>query len=223
MSPARQLSLELRTPRRFVRSDFIVSGSNAEATALIDAWPKWPAARLALVGPPGSGKSHLAWSWAERVGATVVGGDEIDASSLTATHVLVEDIDAVPAGEGLFRLLESGAPEGLLLTARTPPLAWPVALADLRSRVNALVLAPLAAPDDAVLSAMLSSLFRERNIRPAEDVIPYLLARMERSGAAARALVARIDEVSGAEGSGVTRPLVRKVLEDGACSLDLFA
>ena len=55
-----QLRLALRQPPSFRRETFVVSACNREAAARIDAWPHWPGPVLALVGPAGSGKTHLA-------------------------------------------------------------------------------------------------------------------------------------------------------------------
>ena len=62
----------------------------------------------------------------------------------------------------------------LLLTARTPPQLWTTGLPDLRSRLNALLVAELEAPDDVVLEGVLLNFFRDRNIIPESDVLPYL-------------------------------------------------
>ena len=65
---ARQLRLTLREPAAFTRDAYVEGGSNAEAVRLLDAWPRWPGGCLALVGPEGVGKSHLAQAWAARLG-----------------------------------------------------------------------------------------------------------------------------------------------------------
>ena len=82
--------------------------------------------------------------------------------------------------------------------------------------------AELLAPDDAVLSAALAKFFRERNIKPAEDLVPYLLRRIERSIPHARAIVAMLDEMADAEQRPVSRALARQVLENGPATGDLF-
>jgi chromosomal replication initiation ATPase DnaA len=111
---------------------------------------------------------------------------------------------------------------GLLLPARRPPSGWPAALPDLRSRLNALPVAELLPPDDAVLSAALGKFFRERNIRPADDLIPYLLRRIERSIPRARAFVATLDETADAERRPISRALARRILENEAAAGDLI-
>ncbi len=221
---ARQLRLDLASAAPFRRSDFIASPSNAEALRALDAWPAWHGGCLALVGPSGSGKSHLAHTWAALADATIldVRAPAADLAALGERPVLLEDADRGASDELLFHLINRAGARGggLLLTARTAPGAWPTALPDLRSRLNALPLAELMAHDDAVLSAALAKFFRERNIRPADDLVPYLLLRMERSIPHARAIVAMLDETADAEQRPVSRALARRVLESEAAAGD---
>ncbi|MDR3509038.1 MAG: chromosomal replication initiator DnaA [Caulobacteraceae bacterium] len=215
----RQLRLEFGRPTSFRREDFIVSPSNAPAIQALDAWPHWHAGCLALVGPAGSGKSHLARAWAERTGATVLvgGGEEVLTSmdALTGHPVVIEDADRGAPDEALFHLINRAAAEGpgLLLTARALPSTWSAELPDLRSRLNAMQVAELLEPDDLILEGVLQKFFRERNIRPGEDLIPYLLRRIERSVPYARDLVDRMDEQADAEGKAISRALARQILE----------
>jgi len=74
--------------------------------------------------------------------------------------------------------------------------------------------AELLPPDDAVLGAALGKFFRERNIRPADDLISYLLHRIERSIPRAREIVAVLDETADAEQKPVSRALARRILEN---------
>ncbi|MDQ0462841.1 chromosomal replication initiation ATPase DnaA [Caulobacter ginsengisoli] len=217
MSALRQLRLPLPATAGPARAPFAASPVNRVALAAVEAWPAWPGALLALVGPEGSGKSHLASLWQARAGAQTWDGQPLD--TLTGP-LLIEDADRLD-GETLFHLINM-APNlgGLLLTARERPVSWPAALPDLRSRLNALTVAELAEPDDAVLAAMLENLFEASGIRPAADVYPYLLRRMERSAAAARAVVHALDEASAAERRDVNRALARELFEPA--NTDMF-
>lgn len=222
---SRQFRLNLDRPETFRREDFVVSPSNAESVKAVDAWPNWHGGRLALIGPQGSGKSHLAAIWATRAGADVIAPDsQVDLNALQGRPLLFEDADRSHHGELLFHLMnmaEHGG-GGLLLTGRSPPSSWPAALPDLRSRLNALTVAQIAEPDDAILEKILRKFFRERNIKPAEDVFPYLLRRMERSAPKALEMVRRLDEAADAEGRSVSRSLARQILEADPPTLSLF-
>ncbi len=208
-----QLRLSLERAPDHARDAFVVSGSNVLAASTLDGWPDWRGGALALIGPPGSGKSHLAAMWAHRVSASVLRNDLLDEGA-HGGPILVEDADGRLPDETLFHLLNLAAQPGggLLLTSRLAPAFWPAKLADLRSRLNALPVVGIEEPDDRVLGAMLDQAFRERNIRPGEDLLAYLVRRIERSAQSARAVAQRLDEAADASGRGVSRSLARVVL-----------
>ncbi|MFN3524067.1 MAG: chromosomal replication initiator DnaA [Phenylobacterium sp.] len=198
--------------------------SNAHAVERLDAWPNWHLGCLALVGPEGVGKTHLAQGWAAAHDAVVLDREAPDVGAAAGRPALLEDVDRGVDEEALFHLINMAGREGggLLLTARTAPAAWPAALPDLRSRLNALPVVEIEEPDDEVLEGVLRKFFRERNIRPPRDVYPFLLRRMQRSIPYARDLVRRIDEAADDEQRPISRMLARQILEDEAENLDLF-
>lgn len=226
-SPGRQLRFDLTRPDPLAATEFVPSAANSAARTALAGWRDWPNGALALVGPEGAGKSHLALDWARRTGAAVVACDALDAlqfDALADRPVLVEDADREAADEPLFHLLNRAAAGGgaLLLAARARPAAWRTALPDLRSRLNALPVAELGQPDDAVLEQVLLKLFRERNIRPADDLLPYLVQRIERSVPRAREVVARLDEAADAERRPIGKALARRILDGEDETPDLF-
>lgn len=212
---SRQLIFEIGDRETYRRADFFVSPANAEALAAIDRWRDWPGAMLMLVGPEGAGKTHLARIWAEDAGARVVAGADLVEAAVpdlaSGGALAVENAEAVagdPAREAaLFHLFNLCRERGLslLLTARRPPRDWGLGLADLQSRMQSLSLARLVPPDDALLSAVLVKLFADRQVQVGPRLIPYLVARMERSIAAARDLVAELDRRALARGGPITR------------------
>ena len=221
---ARQLRLRLRRAASYSRDEFVSGPSNEAATQAVDTWPAWHGGCLALVGPEGAGKTHLARAWAQNVRAVTLDRTAPDLSAVDGRPVLMEDVDQGVDQEALFHLINLAALKGggLLLTARTAPAAWPSALPDLRSRLNALPVAEIQEPDDVVLTGVLRKFFRERSIRPPEDVYPYLLRRMERSITVARDVVRRLDEAGDNELKPVSRVLARLILEGDNENLDLF-
>lgn len=212
---ARQLRLSLRRESAYAPDEFVRGPSNADAAAAVDAWPRWPGGCLAIVGPKGVGKSHLARNWAARTGALVVDPGAPDLEAAQGRPVLLDDADRGPTAEGLFHLINLAAREGggLLLTARTRPAGWTTALPDLRSRLNALTVVEIEPPDDQVLEGVLRRFFRDRNIRPPAAVYPYLLARMPRSIPDAQEIVRQLDEAGDEGFRPVTRALARQILE----------
>jgi len=219
---ARQLRLNLERERLASLDDFVRGASNHEAATAIESWPKWQGHCLAIVGPRGSGKSHLARAWARAAGALVFDGQMDTLAPDLDRPVLIEDADARAAEEGLFHLINISARGGggLLLTARTRPAAWATELRDLRSRLNVLPVVEIGSPDDAVLDGVLRKFFRDRNIRAPEDVYPFLITHMNRSIPDAEEIVRRLDEAGDEGFRPITRVLARQILEENQ-KLDL--
>lgn len=218
----RQLPLELPHVPALGADDFMLSACNAEAMRLIESWPDWSARCALLAGPAGAGKSHLVNVWRGRSGAQVLSAADVDGAAVEAVHaaVAVEDVDRFLRDErALFHLLNLSRERGfdVLLTARSLPGVWPVALGDLRSRLRSLPFAQIGAPDDALLRAVLVKLFDDRQLSAPPAVIDYLLRRMERSVAAAADLVERMDRAALAERRRITARFAARFLDaDGA-------
>lgn len=218
----RQLALALPHRESLSRDDFLEGPANVTALALVDGWPDWPARAMLLVGPEGSGKSHLAAIWAAQAGARLSAAQALEArdvpASLATGALVVEDLAAGRFDErALFHLLNLAREEDafVLITARTLPTAMPVALRDLASRLRALPAVTLAAPDDALLRAVIVKLCADRQMSIDEAVVGYLAARIERSFAAARRAVERLDAEALRLARPVTRALAASVLREG--------
>jgi len=219
--PGTQLTLGFPHEPTAGRADFVVGRANLEAISLIEAMPEWPLRGVLLIGPEGSGKSHLASVWCEFPGAARIDAKNLgrdDADRLTAGGVVaVENLHEGPVDEpAVFHLLNLAAERDakVLITSRTGPGALPLTLPDLVSRLRAMRLVTLGAPDDDLLRRVLTKLFADRQISVDASVVGYIAARMERSFAAASRIVAALDAAALAGGRGVTRKLAGEVLGD---------
>jgi len=221
-SPPRQLALALDHAESYAREDFLSGPCNEGALQLLDCWPDWPASAIAVVGPEGSGKTHLAMMWATLAGARIVAAralGEVELPSALATGALVvEDAATATDERALFHLINLAREEKafLLFTARTPPTAWPFAIPDLVSRLRALPVVALQAPDDAMLRAVIVKLATDRQLMLDEAVVRYIATHIERSFAAARAAVLALDSEALRQGRPVTRALAAEVLRGGS-------
>ncbi|MBT8155538.1 chromosomal replication initiator DnaA [Epibacterium ulvae] len=220
---AQQLSFDLPTKPALEREDFFVAPSNAMAVALLDPAFHWPSGKMVLTGPKGAGKTHLAHVWARQSGAWVIPAHALpheDIATLSEGPMVVEDVPDIAldpaAQEALFHLhnLVLAAGHALMMTGRPAPNHWSLTLPDLQSRVQAATHAELQAPDDALLAVVLAKLFNDRQIAPKPDVIPYLVAHMDRTFAEAAQIVARLDQLSLSEKRSLSRPLAIRALSD---------
>ncbi len=220
----RQLHFDL--PRHEARghADFFVAPPNEAAFRTVENWRDWPLGKLILIGPQGAGKSHLVHVWSALTNATVIAAADLGTADLAArgadSAVAVEDADRPaalnePALLHLHNILaERGAP--LLVTARDPVRSWNLSLPDLRSRLEAASVARLAGPDDALLRAVLLKQFADRQVAVSPELVSYLMARMERSFAAAQRLVDALDSAALSERVPVSRALAARVLDKAA-------
>lgn len=214
----RQLVLALDHSVSFARDDFLRGPSNAAALTLVDRWPDWPDRIVAVIGPEGSGKSHLAAIWAEVTGARVLSAKLLCITDLPAAFVtgalVLEDLEFAGLDErALFHFLNLAREQGafVLITSRSPLSTFPVAIRDLASRMRALPSVRLAAPDDTLLRALVVKLAADRQITMDEALVNYLANRIERSFAAARAAVHRLDEEAMRQHRPVTRALAAEL------------
>lgn len=222
MTPAsapRQLALALAFEESFAREDFLVGPANAAAVDLVDRWPDWPSSAMLLVGPEGSGKSHLAAIWAHNAGARFVAAGALAYAAvpraLATGAVVLEDVRAGEFDErAMFHLLNLAREDGayVMITAKEMPAGWRIGLPDLASRLRALPAVILAAPDDALLRAVLVKMFADRRLAADDTLVGFLISRMERSFAAARRLVDVLDRETLRQKRPLTRALAAELL-----------
>lgn len=213
-----QLTLDLGYVTSHAEDDFLVSDGNELAVRHVSSWPEWPSPLTLLVGPPKSGKSHLARIWQERANAVAADPDVLEALATEGgmNPILVEDADSGDyPEEGLFHLLNQSMRDrrSLLLTARTEPEAWPLKTDDVRSRIRLAARFDMVVDDDTQLSHILVKLFADRQLRVDPKVLRFLANRMERSQEEAVILVDTLDKLALAKGSAITRALATQALE----------
>ena len=211
-----QLPLDLPVRSAMNAADFVVSDSNRDAVAWLDRWPDWPGAALAIYGPPGCGKTHLAHVWRERVaraGNTAYVLEPAALDRLPAAGNLILDGLRLPE-EHLFHLINHarGARLSLLILDREPPARWPVRLPDLASRLAAIPAVGVLPPDDTLLAAVLAKHFADRQVEVPDEVVAYLVSRIERSFVAAATAARMLDRTAMARRVAITLRLARDLL-----------
>jgi chromosomal replication initiation ATPase DnaA len=215
----RQLAFALPHAESLSRDNFLEGPANAAGLALIDSWPEWPNRIMWLAGPEGAGKSHLAAIWAEEAGARSTTAAALTAAAVPGTlatgALVVEDLSSGAFDErALFHLMNLAREDSayVLLTGREVPASLDIELRDLRSRLRAVPVVSLSAPDDHLFRALIVKFCSDRQLTVDESVVSYLATRLERSSAAARRAVEQLDSEALRQGRPVTRALAAELL-----------
>lgn len=219
-----QLPLDLRHREALGREDYFVSDGNKIIVNWLDKWPEWPTHTLIIYGPKASGKTHLLSVWAEKSKAGVFDIKELLERGWESfsdyEHLAIDNIDAAIGDREketeLFHLYnDMKTRDGtLLLTSEKNISVSEFALPDLASRLRASTVASSGEPDDDLLPIVLLKLFKDKQLPVTNEVIQYIIPRIERSYKAIQTLVDETNKLSLSEKRSITIPLVRDVLEN---------
>jgi len=199
-----QIPLDLTPAPDFTFESFIEAPSNAGALNVVRSWPAWPAAAMMLLGPEGTGKTHLGQAW-----------------HAVSQGVFIDDAHTWSDGDlfGMINRALRGEIPGLLLASRVSPTDWGVSLPDLTSRLGAMPVMQLHEPDDDSLHPITRALFAQQGREVGRDVVDYLLKYTDRSVPALRATIRMIDEAASSAKVDVTKVFAAKVVKE---TLDMF-
>lgn len=218
----RQLGLDLGHRAAFAREDLWVSGANEAAVGWLDKYPDWGGPLLVVYGPPASGKTHLAKVWQEKTGALDIAPDrlkELREGADLPKAAIIDDARAFIGerhGEtALFHFYNRMKERGghILMTGDAAPRDWDIVLPDLKSRLLAAPAIAVGPPDEDLMAVVLTKLFSDRQIFVPQEVVQFIVPRIERSFRAVRDLADLIDRKALAEKRPVTIPLVREILQ----------
>lgn len=198
----------------------VVAEANRDAARLLTDWRHWPGGALALVGPSGAGKTHLALAWALEVGARQLspsaspdeGARAFDESE---GRIVIDDADGARDEAMFWRVLDLAKRRGgaVLLVGAASPGTWAVGLPDLRSRLAALPVARLGEPDEALMDVVLRRICREQFIQLSDDAAKFLVRRLPRTFEAARQWAAALEAELERGARPVSLKLARKAYE----------
>lgn len=223
-----QTLLNLQLSPSYEPQDFLVSHANEEAYQWIHHWPTgWVAPSVILWGEGGCGKTHLAHMWARLSHAQILTAETLaqnlealfQLSAHTHSAWVLEDAPLhLSTGaikeDDLFHLINICQQHGmyLLITAHQPASRWELHLKDLSSRLNALPSIHIKSPDDALLRAVMIKLFSDRQLHVSDDILDYILLRIDRRFQDIQHICALIDQASLQQKRKISLALVKDVL-----------
>lgn len=208
----KQQILPFAHPASYEKEDFVLSECNQTAFKQIDSWPDWRT--LLLVGPAGSGKTHLGHIWARKAGALLIDCKQTKLMpDKIKTHCLIDNAEHADE-EALFHLVNIAKEQelSLLICLSTAPKQLGITLPDLSSRLLAMPVAHIDPPDDALLIGVMQKLLADRQLHASDDTLHYALARMERSFAATESFIRSLDDALWQQKKSLTIPFIRSVL-----------
>lgn len=227
-----QIPFDLGHRSAYRRDDFLIGSSNHAAVGWIDRWSAdgkgWGAPALIISGPAASGKTHLAGVWQELSGAQFIdparllndSAEDIAASAAnTGGNIIFDGVDPWIGDKDaetklfhIYNMFKEDVGRSFLMTMRMAPGLSEFALNDLASRLRAAPMAQIHGPDDVLLASVLIKQFSDRQLKVSNDVVKYILPRMERSFSAARDIVRDADRLALSRKTGISIPLMRDVL-----------
>lgn len=226
-----QIPLPVSLPDDATFDAFLPHAGSAASVHALRSGLADPPLRAFLHGPGGAGRTHLLQACcrlAEARGEAFVylplaelrgaPAEEVLSGLDACSLVCLDDLDAVQGApdweEALFHLFNTlhAAGASLIVSARLPPSTLPVSLPDLRSRLQSMLVLPLALPDDEALLAVLVLRARGRGMTLETEVARYILSRATRSMAGMMSVLDVLDAQSLSAGRRLSIPFVREAL-----------
>jgi len=204
----KQIPLNFKHETEYLENDFIISSSNIDAYKWINT--KWNSNFLCIYGE--IGKTHLAHIWADKNSAEFL--HTIEDVNQKMNNLVIDNADKITNEIDFFHLYNIIKEENklLLLTAKEPPSKWNIKLPDLCSRLNSIPAIKINPPDDKLLKALLIKHFSDRQLKVGDNIIKYIITRIERSFDSVLNLVEKLDKLSLNEKRNITIPLVKQII-----------
>lgn len=196
---------------------FVNGVANAEVVAALADTSIWANNILAIIGPKGSGKTHLGHIWAERHKAISLDGSKgfVPRQDYRGRSLWIDNASSADEYT-LFTLINltiTGELKALLFSDQNMPSDWNVQLPDLYSRLKNVQVARIQEPDEDLLKAIITKLFMDRGLKVSDNLIDYLLVHADRSVDKLRSLIQGLDKQAAAEKVNVTRSFAAKYMQ----------
>lgn len=210
--------------------DLAITEANRAAFQTIRLWKSWQSSVMCLVGPVKCGLGIAGRLWAGEANAALLSARAFDALDIEALkklaqiNTVIDLADQVTNEPHLLTLLNLSQSNGVrvLLSARSGGANWGISSLDLKSRLEAMPVAEIYPPDEAMIVARLRASFKRRYIKLGDGTINFLAVRLPRSYEAIEDYVGRLDQAISDTGRAPSLHLARTVLEEGLSTRKLF-
>ena len=217
-----QLIIDMPKRSALDREDFMVNECNQEAIQFIDNFYQRKMKSGVLIGPKGSGKSHLVNVFCknfEKEKWIISEKKEKDIYKVFQENnvVIIEDIDLIASLDEekyLFHSinLSKELNKILLLTSGLDLSKINIKTPDLRSRLDSIQSVKILEPNDDLMNILILKLFHDRQILIKPNIISYLMQRVERSYLGISEIVDLIDNVSLSKKKSISINLIKELL-----------
>ena len=217
-----QLIIDMPKRSALDREDFMVNECNQEAIQFIDNFYQRKMKSGVLIGPKGSGKSHLVNVFCknfEKEKWIISEKKEKDIYRVFQENnvVIIEDIDLIASLDEekyLFHSinLSKELNKILLLTSGLDLSKINIKTPDLRSRLDSIQSVNILEPNDDLMNILILKLFHDRQILIKPNIISYLMQRVERSYLGISEIVDLIDNVSLSKKKSISINLIKELL-----------
>ena len=215
-----QLVFKFPFKTRYFEQDFFVSSNNFSAYKLIESWPNWPGKWVNIIGPTGSGKTHLSKILEKKINKIkIVEAKKINDDTISDLNdlecLIIDNFNNNINEKLLYSILNhSKQLENFVLINSVKPLNQiEFELKDLKSRISSFIFIGIDLPTDELLQVIISKSFSDKQINLNPKISDYIIKNVERSYDKIFKFLKDIDDLSLSSGKSININLIKKVLD----------
>ena len=199
-----QLPLDLSPLQKFSFENYVGGSANRKIIKFLRSPMNWKSPITMLVGPVGTGKSHIGNAWANETGFQF-----LDDASQMDEEMLFSQLNLILNGTG----------RRLLLADKNFPKIWPIKMPDLISRLKSITLVELTEHDDEVLELIVRRVFEAKGRNVSQGLISYLLKHYERSVPAQVQIAEMLEKAAQSQKADLSKSFAMKFLKINYASI----
>ncbi len=214
-----QLVFKFPFKTRYFEQDFFVSSNNFSAYKLIESWPNWPGKWVNIIGPTGSGKTHLSKILEKKIKRLKV-IDETNVNEKIISELrhfdclIIDNFKNKIEDKLLYSILNQSKQleNFIVINSKLQLNKFEIKLKDLKSRFNSFIFIGIDLPTDDLLQVIISKSFSDKQINLNPKVSEYIVKNVDRSYEKMFKFLSDLDELSLSSGKSININLIKKVL-----------